>query len=128
MGNSKSSQTHGQIITVNHPNFGEVELIDHEGQKYMKIKMLVDSEKTIKKWEEEQKILKGIDTEPLLLSTDHQFEKQGMCGTTGVLHVKSIISRFSTKITLSYSRMKSKTGKKPSRASNRTKSGICCTF
>jgi CRISPR/Cas system-associated protein endoribonuclease Cas2 len=47
MGNSKSNQQNSETINVNHPYFGDIQVIEHEGEKYMKIKMLTEGEKAI---------------------------------------------------------------------------------
>ena len=54
MGNSKSNLENSEAINVNHPYFGDIHLVTHEEIKYMKIRMLVDSQKTIKEWENSQ--------------------------------------------------------------------------
>lgn len=53
----------------------------------MKISMVSDGKKAIKEWEKNQELIKNIDTDTLLLPVDYKFEEQGMCGSTGVLHV-----------------------------------------
>lgn len=86
MGNSKSTESN-EIVHVNHPYFGEIQIITHEKQKYMKISMVSDGKRSIAEWESNQDLLKDLDIEPLLLAVDHKYEEQGMCGSTGVLHV-----------------------------------------
>lgn len=49
--------------------------------------MLVDSQRTIKQWEDEQSLLEKVDPELLLLAVDHQFLEQGFCGSAGLLEV-----------------------------------------
>lgn len=57
----------------------------------MKISMVSDGKKAIQEWEKNQELVKDIDGEPLLLPVDYKFEEQGMCGSTGVLHVITFI-------------------------------------
>ena len=55
MGTGDSKTALGDII-VNHPYFRNAKIIKHEDVLYMKTSILVDSQKTVKKWEDSQKI------------------------------------------------------------------------
>ena len=47
MGPAKSKEL-SENVSVNHPYFTGAEIITHDNQLYMKIKMLVDSQRTVK--------------------------------------------------------------------------------
>lgn len=87
MGNSKSATESNEIVHVNHPYFGEIQIVSHKNQKYMKITMVSDGKRSMQEWEKNQELLADVDQEPLLLVVDSKFEEQGMCGSTGMLHV-----------------------------------------
>lgn len=61
MGPARSKEL-SESVYVSHPYFTGAEVITHDHQLYIKIKMLVDSQRTIKQWEESQKTLEKIDT------------------------------------------------------------------
>ena len=91
MGGTNSSP---EDIAINHPYFKNAKIVVHEDQTYMKTGILVDGKKTIKKWEDSQKIAANMNKEFLLLPMDHQFAEQGFCGSAGVLNVFLKLFRF----------------------------------
>lgn len=93
MGSKQTSETG----TQDHERLGLIkinEAEDTESQEIfstMQLSRPVESEKQVETWLKEISRIDDSETrEVLLLPLKNDFEKQGMCGSTGVVHVQII--------------------------------------
>jgi hypothetical protein len=74
-------------------------VVERNGEKYIQLQLPVHAEREFRDWERAQKDIGDCNKENLLLPESYTFQKEGLCGSTGIVKVHSEPFRSSTKIT-----------------------------
>lgn len=91
MGNNQPL-VEGKAENVEHPRLGNIKVIKKEGdQTFIEYSVPVRNEQEIEQWQKMKQAISNSETkEVLFLPLSQQFERSGMCGSSGNLKVRRL--------------------------------------
>lgn len=110
MGTSPSENSQPEVeLRISHPSLANARIVVVNQMAYIKI-VVPMQEKEYQVWADGlHQYVKS--TSKIMLPTRHKFNKAGLCGQLGSAEVLTLLFRYSTPTFLTYSAMKSTTGR-----------------